>query len=173
MFRKFLFRSKNMKRQQLILALVAVAASLIANHDPAFQDVENRLTGPSTLHWFGTDRLGRDVYSRIVFGSRISLYVGFSSVLLAVSVGTILGVTSAFLGGRFDLMVQRLVDAFLGFPNLLLALLMMVALGASLNNLTLAIGLGHIPSVTRLVTPASRARMLGPNRVTRCPLDDR
>ena len=134
----------------LVLALVAVAAPVIANHDPFFQDVARRLTGPSTLHWLGTDRLGRDVFSRIVFGSRISLYVGFTSVFLAVSVGTILGVTSGYLGGRFDLIVQRIVDAFLGFPNLLLALLMMVALGASLNNLTLAIALGHIPSVTRL-----------------------
>ena len=134
----------------LALAAVAVFAPWIATGDPFIHDPAGRLTGPSAQYWLGADSLGRDLFSRIVYGARISLYVGFSSVLVAVSVGTVFGVTSAYLGGRFDLILQRVVDAFLGFPNLLLALLMMVALGASLNNLTLAISVGYIPTVVRL-----------------------
>jgi peptide/nickel transport system permease protein len=133
-----------------LLIAVAAAASLLATHNPTAQDGMNTLAPPGSDNWLGTDSFGRDLYSRIIFGARISLYVGFVSVLLGATVGTLVGVTSGYLGGKVDLLVQRVVDAFLGFPTLLLALIMMVALGGSINNVTLAIAIVFTPRFARL-----------------------
>ena len=134
----------------VILIAVAAAAPLLATHLPTAQDGTNTLAPPGSANWLGTDSFGRDMYSRIIFGARISLYVGFVSVLLGSIVGTLVGVTSGYLGGKVDLLVQRVVDAFLGFPTLLLALIMMVALGGSINNVTLAIAIVFTPRFARL-----------------------
>ncbi len=134
----------------LLLVLVAVLAPYVATHDPLAQDVDRRLEAPSSDYWLGSDFLGRDAYSRIVFGARVSLYVGLLSVLLGTSIGLLLGLTSGYVGGRFDLSLQRLVDIFMGFPGLIFAMILVVALGASINNVTLAIGITMTPRVVRL-----------------------
>ena len=134
----------------LTLAVVALLAPVIATHDPLVQAGLDRLQGPSVEHLFGTDNLGRDVFSRVVFGSRISLFVGLLSVALASVAGTVVGITSAYLGGKFDLIVQRLVDAFLGFPSLVLTLALVIALSGSLLTVTLAISISFLPRVVRI-----------------------
>ena len=136
----------------ILLTLVAVAifAPWIAPYDHILQDVPNRLAPPGTQFWLGTDKLGRDLFSRIVFGARISLYVGLLSVAAGSGVGVILGVSSAYFGGWFDLLVQRVVDALLGFPSLVLALVLVVALKPSLEAVTIAIAISLSPRFTRL-----------------------
>ena len=134
----------------LLLVLVAVFAPLIAPYDPLRHDIPNRLAPPGLQFFFGTDVFGRDAFSRIVFGSRTSLYVGLLSVTLGTVIGVILGVASGYLGGRFDLLVQRLVDTLMGFPSIVLAMVMVVGLGASLNSVTFAIAITMIPRMVRL-----------------------
>ena len=139
----------------LVMVLMAVFAGLVSPYDPLEQHIPNQLEAPSLRFWLGTDIFGRDVFSRIVFGARTSLYVGLISVVLATTVGTIFGVTSAYLGGKFDLLLQRVVDAFMGFPGFVLALMMVVGLGASLNNVTLAIAISTTPRFVRLARAAA------------------
>ena len=134
----------------LLLVVAAILAPQIAPYDPLDQDVPSRLTPPGSQYWLGSDTFGRDTFSRIIFGSRASLYVGLVSVAIGAVIGTLLGVASGYLGGRIDILMQRLVDALMGFPGLVLALLMVVALGASLNNVTIAISITFIPRMTRL-----------------------
>ena len=132
------------------MALVAVFAPYIATTGPTIQDADVRLFPPSSDNFFGTDHNGRDVFSRVVYGARISFYVGIMAVFIGSVSGTILGVSSGYAGGWFDLLIQRIVDALLGFPSIVLAMVLVVALGASLFNVTLAIGLVLIPRMTRL-----------------------
>ena len=134
----------------LFLVFVAAFAPFIAPHEPLAQNLPNRLTGPSPQFYFGTDGFGRDMFSRIVFGARTSLYVGFFSVVLGTGVGVILGVASGYIGGKFDLLIQRLVDTLMGFPSIVLAMVMVVAPGASLNNVVIAIGITMTPRMIRL-----------------------
>lgn len=141
----------------VFLVLVAVFADVIAPYDPLAQDIPSRLTAPSSGFWFGTDNLGRDVFSRVVFGARTSLYVGLVSVALGSVIGTLLGVTSGYLRGPFDLVVQRLVDTLMGFPALVLALTLVVALGASLNNVCIAIAMTIAPRITRVARSSTLA----------------
>src|SRR5215208_4442990 len=102
----------------LIVVLAAVFADVIAPYDPILQDVPYRLRSPDESFWFGTDIYGRDVFSRIVYGARISLYVGIVSVVIGTVAGLIIGIASGYLGGTFDLWVQRIMDALMGFPPL-------------------------------------------------------
>ena len=134
----------------ILLVLGAAFAAQIAPYDPLDQDVPNKWHPPSGQFWLGTDDLGRDVFSRIMFGSRVSLYVGLVSVLLGTTWGTLVGVASGYFGGRFDLLTQRLVDTLMGFPNLVLAIMMVVALGASINNVTIAIAVTMTPRMVRV-----------------------
>ena len=133
-----------------ILVIVALFANVIAPHHFADVDFSNRLHAPDSQFLFGTDKLGRDVFSRVVYGSRTSLYVGLLSVTLGTTVGVVLGIASGYAGGRFDLVVQRVVDMLMGFPSLVLALVMIVALSPSLNSVTFAISLSLMPRMTRL-----------------------
>ena len=133
-----------------LMGTAAILAPLIAPHDPLIQDIPNRLTAPSSQYWLGTDNFGRDVLSRALYGTRISLYVGFASVSLATVVGMLIGIASGYLGGVVDLVLQRAVDMLLGFPGLILAMVMVVAMGASLNNVVLAIAVVFSPRVVRL-----------------------
>jgi peptide/nickel transport system permease protein len=134
----------------IILCLTALFADIIAPYDPIRQDVPYRLRSPDESFWFGTDIYGRDVFSRIVYGARVSLYVGMLSVIIGTVVGMILGATSGYLGGRFDILVQRIMDALMGFPPIVLALILVVALGPSLNSVTVAIAITYMPRVARL-----------------------
>ncbi|SEG81393.1 ABC transporter permease [Bosea lathyri] len=132
------------------IVLTAILAPLIAPYDPLAQDVVNRLMPPSSEFWLGTDSYGRDVLSRIIYGARVSLFVGLVSILIAMTLGTTLGVISGYVGGRFDAFVMALVDLMLSFPSLLLGMLVAAVLGASLENLIVAIAITEIAPFVRL-----------------------
>jgi peptide/nickel transport system permease protein len=136
-------------------AVMAVFAPLVAPYDPLVQNLARHQLPPSLSNPMGTDSFGRDVWSRIVYGSRVSLYVGFFSVIPAMAIGSVLGVGSAYLGGAVDLTLQRIVDTFLGFPPLVLSMVIVIGLGASLEHLTIAIGLLLIPGAVRLSRSAA------------------
>lgn len=133
-----------------LLVLVAVGAPLIAPFDPNEADYGAVRTGPSATHWMGTDNLGRDILSRVIFGAQITLMVSIIAVFIGDTLGFIWGVASGFLGRRFDLISQRVVDILMSFPSLILALMLLVALGAGLETVIAAIAVTQIPSATRI-----------------------
>lgn len=134
----------------LFLGLVALAAPLIAPTGPLAQDAP-ALAGPSLSHPFGTDLLGRDVFSRVVYGARISLGIGFTAVAIGVLGGCLIGVVSAYFGGSVDYLIQRLVEIILAFPLLILLLVIVAAVGASVQNVILVIGVVMAPFMSRIV----------------------
>ncbi len=138
-----------------MIALLAVASAglpLLLAQSPITQDIELVLDPPSSLHLFGTDELGRDVFTRVVYGGRISLQVGLLSVALALVVGTSLGLVAGYWGGGWvDNLIMRGIDALLAFPSLVLAIAITAVLGPSLQNAMVAIGIVNIPSFARLV----------------------
>jgi peptide/nickel transport system permease protein len=129
---------------------VALFAPWIVQHSPRAISYTAILKAPSALHWFGTDELGRDVFARVVFGARVSLGIGFASVLIASVVGTLVGIASGFVGGWFDEVVMRIVDALMALPFLVLAIVIAAVLGANLQNTILAISIVSIPAFARL-----------------------
>jgi len=133
-----------------LVIFVAVFAPLIAPADPYTHNPSDSFSAPSLEYLAGTDIFGRDQLSRIIYGSRVSLFVGFASVIIGTSIGMLIGIASAFLGGKFDLVVQRFVDTMMGFPGLVRVLVMVVALGPSLLNVTLAIAFNYFDKVIRL-----------------------
>ena len=135
----------------ILLVLVALLAPVIRTHDPYESSVAQQFAPPSAERWLGGDRLGRDMYSRLVYGARISLYVGILSSVVGSTIGMIAGVASVHFGGRVDLIVQRIIDAMMAFPGLILILAIMAALGASLNNVVLALSIAYIPSTARIL----------------------
>ncbi|MGH2534838.1 MAG: ABC transporter permease [Thermomicrobiales bacterium] len=134
----------------LLTILIAVAAPLIAPYDPDAQESE-RLLRPSWDNLMGTDELGRDTFSRIVFGARVSLQVGIISVLVALVVGAALGVLAGFFGGRLDGWLMRVVDILFAFPGLVLAIVIAGLLGPSRNNAMIAIGVIYAPAFARVI----------------------
>jgi peptide/nickel transport system permease protein len=135
----------------LAMLLMAVFAELLATHDPVRTDPSQTLRPPSSAHWLGTDYLGRDVYSRIVHGARISLAVGIASTLLGSVLGGVVGLLSGYLGGITDLVTQRVMDIMQGLPLLVLALVMSAALGPSVTNVIVAISIPIIPRAARVI----------------------
>ena len=133
-----------------ILILTAAFAPWIATHDPYAQDLNNVLQAPGNGHLFGTDELGRDIFSRLVWGARITLTIIFLVSIVVGPIGLIVGTTSGYLGGRFDTVMMRITDIFLSFPSLILSLAFVAALGPSLNNAIIAIGLTAWPPIARL-----------------------
>lgn len=129
---------------------VAAFAPFIAPYDPIKVDVTNALLPPSLSHWLGTDDLGRDVFSRVLWGSRVSLSVGLISVSIGLLVGTSLGLAAGYVGGTFDLLIMRVIDALLAFPALILAIAITSALGPQIQNAMIAIGIVAIPAYARL-----------------------
>lgn len=132
----------------LIIVLSAAGAPLIATRDPKAID-GRKFETPSAQFWLGTDQLGRDIYSRTVWGARLSLYVGISSVLIGVTFGALWGVISGYAGGMVDLSTQRIVDVLGAFPSILLALVLMAVLGVSIDNVILAVTVVLIPASAR------------------------
>jgi peptide/nickel transport system permease protein len=130
--------------------IVAVFAPFIAPHDPTKVNVADSLIPPGPSHWLGTDDLGRDVLSRVMWGSRVSLSVGVISVSIGLFVGTSLGLAAGYLGGKFDLFIMRGIDALLAFPALILAIAITSALGPQIENAMIAIGIVAIPAYARL-----------------------
>jgi len=125
--------------------LVSFAANLIAPYDPLATDYGAMLARPSGAHWLGTDAFGRDVLSRIIYGSRTAMLVGFACALLGATIGTVIGVTSAYFAGRVDLLIQRVMDIFLAFPLIILALAVVSILGTGIGNVIIAIAIPMIP----------------------------
>ena len=130
--------------------LVAFLAPFIAPFDPVKVDILAALEPPSPAHWLGTDDLGRDVLSRVMWGSRVSLSVGLISVSIGLAVGTSIGLAAGYLGGTFDLLIMRGIDALLAFPALVLAIAITSALGPQIQNAMIAIGIVAIPAYARL-----------------------
>jgi len=135
----------------VVLVVVAIAAPLLAPFDPYVQDTSRRLEPPSKEHPLGLDDLGRDVLSRIIWGARVSLRVGFSVVILASLAGVTLGAISGYFGGAVDVIVMRLCDILLAFPGILLAIALVAVLGPSLNNVILALAIIGWVGYARLV----------------------
>ncbi|WP_395672786.1 nickel transporter permease [Inquilinus sp.] len=134
----------------LVIAFMAVFAPLIATHDINAQDLATRLQPPSAAHFLGTDELGRDVFSRIVYGARITLYIAVLTALIVAPIGLLIGTTSGYLGGWVDIVLMRVVDIFLAFPSLVLALAFVAALGPGIQNAIIAISLAAWPPIARL-----------------------
>lgn len=140
----------------LIMAATALLAPWIAPHSPTVQDYSNMLAEPSVAHWLGTDDLGRDVLSRLIYGTSSSLYAAFLAVGVALLVGVPIGLVAGFIGGWVDQVISRIIDTFLSFPAIVLAVAVTGAMGIGLTNAMLAVGLVFAPQLARLV----RARTL-------------
>ncbi len=135
----------------VIFVLTAMSAGFISRFDPLSVDSAHRLAAPDARHWMGTDSFGRDVWSRIIHGARISLAVGIGSTALGSSLGVMIGLTSGYLSGWVDLVFQRIIDILQALPLLVLALVMSAALGPSLPNIIIAIAIPLIPTVARVI----------------------
>ena len=134
----------------LIVMAAAIFAPLIAPHDPLDQDVLDRLKPPSTDHLLGTDYYGRDTFSRLVYGARISLVIGIVSTLIAMAAGTLIGMLAGWRGGRFDTITMQIMDMLLAFPSLILGLIIVAMLGPSIQNIIAAIALTSVPPFARI-----------------------
>lgn len=135
----------------LIAVVVALLAGMISPYDPLKQDLGNTLAPPDRVHLMGTDNVGRDVLSRVIWGTRVSLMAGFGSVALALAAGGFLGLLAGYAGGRTDGLVMRLMDAVLSFPPLVLALALGAVLGAGLGGVVIALGVVYTPTFARLM----------------------
>ena len=138
-----------------LLILMALFAGVIAPYDPTLQNFDESLVNPSSDHLLGTDRLGRDVFSRIIHGSRISLRIGFIAVGIAAVVGLPLGILAGFFGGWVDEVLMRLTDAMIAFPNLIFLLGVVAVLGPGVVNVMIALGLNSFPIYARLIRAQS------------------
>jgi peptide/nickel transport system permease protein len=143
----------------IIVAMVAMAATagLLAPYDPLANDYSAMLSAPNAEHWLGTDAHGRDVLSRILYGSRTALTVGLGASLIGATLGSLIGVSSAYFGGRVDLVVQRLMDVFFAFPVIILALAVVAVLGTGAGNVILAIATPMVPRCARVVRSSALA----------------
>ncbi|MFO8042580.1 MAG: ABC transporter permease [Alkalispirochaeta sp.] len=136
----------------LLLLLMAAVPEVFATHHPTrFQNVGNRFAPPSAEHWFGTDNLGRDIYSRVIYGTQVTLSVAFRSVFFGAIVGVTLGIIAGYYGKWLDTIIMRVMDILLAFPGILLALAIVSTLGASLDNVVIAIAIFSVPSFARIV----------------------
>lgn len=138
----------------ILLVLVAIFADVLAPFSMTEQDLSNALQKPNGAHFFGTDDLGRDVFSRILYGTRISLTIGVSAVSIAVAIGGTMGLIAGYFGGRVDGFIMRITDVLLSIPSILLAIAIVASLGSSLTNLIMAIGIGMIPTYARITRSA-------------------
>ncbi|MBN9429100.1 MAG: ABC transporter permease subunit [Burkholderiales bacterium] len=149
-----MFRRSRLALPGLVLfglfVVIGLLAPWIAPHDPNRNDLLAVMASPSAEHWFGTDELGRDIFSRILYGARISLLEGVLSVAIAMIIGIPIGVVSGYAGGRVDAVIMRLIDVLMAFPGVLLAIVIISVLGPSLINAILAVGLYTVPIFARL-----------------------
>ncbi|EAZ87753.1 nickel transporter permease [Lysinibacillus sp. FSL M8-0216] len=135
----------------IFFVLLAIIGPFIAPQGINEQDLTKRLLAPSADHWFGTDDFGRDIFSRIIHGARISLWVGFFSVILSVIMGSLLGIIAGYYGKWIDTIISRIFDIMLAFPSMLLAIAVVSVLGPSLQNALIAIAIINVPNFGRLI----------------------
>lgn len=162
----------------VVMALLAIFADVIADYDTKVvaQNISNRLQGPSMEHWCGTDEFGRDIFARLLHGSRVSLVVGLISVSVSLTIGGTLGAFAGYYGGRIDMFIMRIMDIFLAVPSILMAITIVAALGTDLVFVMLAIGISGVPNFARIVRAAvmgvkdqefvESARAIGTNNPT-------
>ena len=160
-----------------IMIAAAVLAGFVAPYDPLATDYATMLQAPSSFHWFGTDAFGRDVLTRIIYGSRTALWIGFASAFLGATLGALIGVTSAYFGGKIDLVLQRFMDLLLSFPLIILALVVVSLLGSGMTNVIFAITVPMVPRCALVLrssalalrempfVEAARALGFGPTRI--------
>ena len=141
----------------VVMVVLAACAGFLAPYDPLANDYGAMLSAPGAGHWLGTDAHGRDVLSRIIYGSRTALMVGLGASLLGASLGSLIGVASAYFGGRTDLIVQRVMDVFFAFPVIILALAVVAVLGTGAGNVILAIAVPMVPRCARVVRSSALA----------------
>ena len=135
----------------IIFITAAIFAPLIATHDPRDADVTSRLNGWAQEHYFGTDKVGRDIFSRIVYGSRISIKVGLVAMTFSISIGALLGIIAGYYGGWLDNTIMRIMDMMLAMPSILLAMVIVTILGQSLTNAIIAVSIVYIPQYARIL----------------------
>ena len=140
-----------------LMIVAAVLAGFVSPYDPLATDYGKMLQAPSSSHWFGTDSFGRDVFTRIIYGSRTALWIGFASSFLGATLGAFIGVTSAYFGGKIDLVLQRFMDLFLSFPLIILALVIVSFLGSGVTNVILAITVPMVPRCALVVRSSALA----------------
>ena len=133
-----------------LVCALALAAPWISPHDPLDQNILKRLQGPSSEFWMGTDAYGRDIFSRILYGARISLMIGLVSITIALLIGTTIGLLAGYFGGRTDIIIMQIMDVLLAFPSLILGLIIVAMMGPSVTNLIIAIALTAIPPFARI-----------------------
>ena len=138
----------------LFFVVVAIFAPLIATHDPRHANVVERLKGWSDTHYLGTDGVGRDIFSRIVYGTRISLKVGLIAMTFSIGFGTLFGAIAGYYGGRLDNLIMRVMDMMLAMPSILLAMVIVTILGQSLTNAIIAVSIVYIPQYARILRAA-------------------
>ena len=141
----------------IIMILMAASAEFIAPYDPIVNDFANMLLAPGAEYWLGTDEFGRDILSRLIYGARTALFVGFSCAFIGATAGLVLGVASAYFGGTFDLIFQRVMDVFMAFPLIILALAVVSILGPGIQNVIIAITIPFIPNCARVVRSSALA----------------
>ncbi|ANX11651.1 hypothetical protein ABE41_006495 [Fictibacillus arsenicus] len=135
----------------IIFVITAIFGPLFAPYDPLQQDLANNFQGASAEHWLGTDNLGRDTLSRLIYGARISLEISMASVGLALIVGLVLGVTAGYYGGKIETLIMRFVDILLAFPGILLAIVIVAVLGNGLVNTMMAVAIFSVPDFARII----------------------
>ena len=133
-----------------LILVAAICAPLVAWQDPLAQALANQSQPPSAQHWFGTDKLGRDVFARIVYGARTSIGIGFVAVGVAITAGTLIGLIAGYSGGRVDSALMGAMEVMLAFPSIILAIGITTILGPSITNLMIAVGIVYIPQYARL-----------------------
>ena len=152
-FRRFLRRKVSVIGAIVLIFffLIAIFGPMLCTQDPLAQDLVNKYKMPSSEHWFGTDYLGRDTFTRMIYGARVSLTLSFTGVLSGCAIGVLMGVCAGYFGGWVDTLVSRVVDILLAFPGLLLAITVVAILGNGTQNTAIAIAIFSIPSIARMV----------------------
>jgi len=141
----------------LIIALVAIFGPMLVPHSPFSQSMLNRFASPSVVHWFGTDGFGRDLFSRVIYATRVSVVISLASVLLGMVLGTVLGVIAGYRRGWVDWVAMEFVNLFLAFPTIVLGILILVAIGAGIANMVIALSLAFMPRFIRLARAETMA----------------
>ncbi|UTR16395.1 ABC transporter permease [Salipaludibacillus sp. LMS25] len=135
----------------IFFLIVSIIGPQFTIHDPLMIDVNNKLQGPSAEHWLGTDHQGRDIFSRLIHGMSLTLYIGFSAVALGLIAGVLIGIVAGYYGKWIDTVLMRIMDVLLAFPSILLALAIIAVLGPSLNNVIYAVAIFSVPTFARIV----------------------